>query len=392
MSSPQHTARGIGLTALAAGLALLAGCGANTPVAPPTPEVVVETVVKRDLPLTLSTPARVSGSRVVEVRARASGTIVERAYREGQVVKKGDLLFRIDPARFQAAHDRAVAQVESEHANLDEARRQFDRVKTLAASGVVSQREYDQAISALAKSQAALAVAEAAEREAQLDLGYTAVRAPVAGVASKEAVTVGNTVDGKDGAGGDLLTSIVQADPAYAEFTVPEDEFLRLRELAKVSPGGVTARITSGSTCKTEGQLDFTDTFVSSSTGTVRARALFGNKDGCLVSGQFLSLEIAGLSLPNRIAIPKTAVLFGQMGAAAWVVGADNVVQPRPVVIQESWQDGWIIASGLEPGERIVVEGIIKVNPGLKVTPLTRAEKSARDAKAAAGPAGAAQH
>jgi membrane fusion protein (multidrug efflux system) len=110
------------------------------------------------------------------------------------------------------------------------------------------------------------------------------------------------------------------------------------------------------------------------------------------VSGQFLSLEIAGLSLPDRIAIPKTAVLFGQMGAAAWVVGADNVVQPRPIVIQESWQDGWIIASGLEPGERIVVEGIIKVNPGLKVTPLTREEKSARDAKAAAGPAGAAQH
>ena len=388
MIRPQPPARGIGLTACAAILGTLSGCGSEQPVVPPPQEVIVETVVKRDLPLTLSTPARVAGSRVVEVRARASGTIVERAYKEGQLVKEGDLLFRIDSAPYKAAYDRAAAQVASERANLEEARRQFDRVRALAASGAASQRENDQAISTRAKSQAAVAVAEAALTEAKLDLGYTAVRAPVAGVASKEAVTVGNTVDGKDGAGGDLLTSIVQADPAYAEFTVPEDEFLRLRELAKIGSGGVTARITSGSTCKTEGELDFTDTFVNSATGTVRARAIFKNSGGCLVSGQFLALEIAGLSLPDRIAVPKTAVLFGQSGAAAWVVGADNVVQPRPIVIRESWQDGWIIDSGLASGERIVVEGILKVNPGLQVSPLTRGEKSARDAKAAAGTAG----
>jgi membrane fusion protein (multidrug efflux system) len=392
MSSPQPRARGIGLTALAAGLCLAAGCGTNAPVAPPAPEVVVETVVKRDLPVSLSYPARVAGSRVVEVRARASGVIVQRAYREGQVVKEGDLLFRIDPAPYQAAYDRAAAQVESSRADLDEARRQFDRVKTLAASGAVSQRDYDLAASSLSKAQAAVTVADAALREAKLDLGYTTVRAPVAGVASKEAVTVGNTVDGKEGAGGDLLTSIVQANPAYAEFSVPEEEFLRMREIAKVHADGVTATITSGSTCKTAGKVDFTDTFVNSATGTVRARAVFPNRDGCLVSGQFLALAIEGLSLPDRIAVPKTAVLFGQSGATAWVVGADNAVTPRPLVIHESWEDGWIIESGLAPGERIIVEGIIKVNPGMKVQPVTREEQATRNAKAAAAGPGTTMH
>jgi len=389
MFRPQRLVRGIASTAFAAGLALLGGCGSGEPPVPPAPEVVVETVVKRDLPLILSSPARVAGSRVVEVRARARGIVVERTYKEGQVVKEGELLFRIDSAPYQAAYDRAAAQVESERANVQEARRQFDRVKTLSASGAVSLREYDLATSLLTKSQAALSVAEAALREAKLNLGYTTVRAPVAGVASKEAVTVGNTVDGKDGAGGDLLTSIVQANPAYAEFSVPQEEYLRMRELARVSPDGVTATIASGSTCKTAGKVDFTDTFVNDATGTIRGRAVFPNADGCLLSGQFLALEFAGLSLPDRIAVPKTAVLFGQSGPAAWVVGSDNVVNPRPLVIHESWQDGWIVESGLAPGERIVVEGIIKVNPGMKVIPITREERAARNAQSSAAPTGA---
>jgi membrane fusion protein (multidrug efflux system) len=159
-----------------------------------------------------------------------------------------------------------------------------------------------------------------------------------------------------------------------------------------VSSTGITAHITSGSTCKTEGRLDFTDAFVNSATGTVRARAVFPNADGCLVSGQFLALDIAGLSLPDRIAVPKTAVLFGQAGPTAWVIGADNMIEARPLVIRESWQDAWLIDSGLAPGERIVVEGVLKVNPGMKVTPLTRAEQAARHAQAANAPPDTARH
>jgi membrane fusion protein (multidrug efflux system) len=193
MTRSQLAALAVSWKAVAATFGLLSGCGSRPPPAPPVPEVIVDTVVKRDLPLALSTAARVAGSRVVEVRARVNGVVLERAYKEGQVVRKGDLLFRIDPRRYQAAYDRAAAQVRSDRANLDEARRQFDRVKTLAASGAASQREYDQATSMLAKSQAAVALSEAAEREAKLDLDYAAVRAPVAGIASKEAVTVGNT-------------------------------------------------------------------------------------------------------------------------------------------------------------------------------------------------------
>ena len=299
---------------LCASLLLLAGCAREEPAAPSPPEVLVATVQREDLPLSLKYPARVSGSRVVEVRARVSGVVVERAYREGQPVMAGDVLFRIEPDTYQAAYEQAVAQVAIERATIAEARSDYERAKALVEEGAVSRRDFDLAEASFAQASAGLAAAEAAQKLARLNLGYTEVVAPVSGLASKEVVTVGNLVDGASGAGGDLLTTVVQADPAYVEFSVAEQEHLRLRALALQQPGELPVRIVSGSLCDVTGKLDFADTFVNTATGTVRARAVFPNPDGCMVSGQFLSIETNGLFLPDALAVPKAAVLFAQAG------------------------------------------------------------------------------
>lgn len=370
---------------LAAGAALvLSACGPSAPPQHQMPpaEVVVETVTPRDLPLKLEYPARVSGSRVVEVRARVNGVVVERAYQEGQPVKQGDLLFRIEPDNYKAIYDQAAAQVAIQQATIQQAQTDFDRVKALVAEGAVSQREFDQAQAALAQSRAGLAAAQANRTAANLSLQYTEVRAPVDGIASKEAVTVGNLVNGAAGAGGDLLTTIVQADPAYVEFSMTEPEFLRLRMLTQNDAATLDVKVRSGSRCAGTGHVDFTDSQVNPTTGTVRARAVFANADGCLVSGQFLAIEVSGLSLPQTIALPKSGVLFGQAGAMVWVVGEDSMPQPRPIQIQESWNDHWIVSEGVAPGERVVVEGIMKVRPDAPVKALTREEDAARRTQA----------
>ena len=359
-------------------LAALAGCGQDAAApAAPQPRVIVETVQVQDLPLALRYPAHVSGTHVVEVRARVSGIVVERAYREGQPVKAGDVLFRIEPDNYRAAHEQAAAEVAMQRAGIVQARSDYERAKALVEEGAVSRREFDQAEAAWSQAQASLAAAEAAQKIARLNLNYTEVRAPVAGLASKEAVTTGNLVNGASGAGGDLLTTIVQADPAYVEFSIAEPEFLRLRSLPRAQADAYTARIVSGSSCAAEGRLDFADTFVNSATGTVRARAVFPNADGCLVSGQHLTLEAHGVSIPQAIAVPKSAVLFAQTGAMVWTVDADNKVAPRPVQVQESWEDRWVLQAGLQAGERIIVEGVLKVRPGVQVAALTREEDAA---------------
>ena len=318
------------------------------------------------------------------MRARVSGVVIERAYREGQPVTAGDMLFRIEPDTYQAAYEQAAAQVAIQRATIAEARSDYDRAKALVEEGGVSRRDFDQAEAEFAQASAGLAAAEAAQKIARLDLNYTEVRAPVSGLASKEAVTVGNLVNGASGAGGDLLTTVVQADPAYVEFSIAEQEHLRLRTLALRQTGDLPVRIVSGSLCDVTGKVDFSDTFVNTATGTVRARAVFPNPDGCMVSGQFLSIETNGLFLPDVLAVPKAAVLFAQAGPMVWIVGDDNKVTPRPVQIQESWQESWILQSGVHSGERVIVEGLLKVRAGVEVIALTREQDAASRAERAA--------
>lgn len=373
-----------------AALALLAACGKAPAPVPPPPEVVVDTVAVRDLPLRLRYPARVAGSRVAEVRARVGGLLVERAYREGEAVRAGQVLFRIEPDSYRAVYQRAAADVAVQRAALAEASANYERSKALVSDGAVSRREFDEAEATWSRAQASLAAAEAAQKIASLDLGYTEVRAPVSGIASKESVTVGNMVKGGGDSGGDLLTTIVQADPAYVEFSIAEPEFLRIRALADDGvvngrPGSRPVRIVGGALCETTGHLDFADTFVNVETGTVRARAVVPNRGGCLLSGQSVAVELGGLVIPRSIAVPKSAVLFGQGGSSVWVVGADGKAVPRPIRLGPSWEDSWLVESGLAAGDRVIVEGVVKVRPGAPVVVLTREEAAAREAAASGG-------
>lgn len=361
--------------------ALAAACGRGGPAgggAPPPPEVAVATAEAGRQPMVLEYAGRAAGSRDVEVRARVSGILLQRRYREGGAVRQGDRLFQIDPEPYRAAAAQARAEVGVERAKLNEARRQHDRVLPLFEKGLVSQMNRDEAISNYEVAQANVAAAEARLRKAELDLGYTDVRAPIAGLTSHEARSEGSLVTA--GSESSLLTRIVQTDPLYVEFTLPESDAAALRAHLAEPAAAVTAQLLleSGVPYAREAKLNFLDTSVEAGSGTVRARAVVDNPSGELVPGQFLRVRLEGVTL-SGVAVPRRAVMSSAMGSFVWVVGAGDKVELRPVTLGGNVGDRELIATGLQGGERVIVDGVLKVQPGVQV-------KIAQPAPAAAAP------
>ena len=359
----------VGIAVLAAvGAAMLAGCGTGEgqQAAPPSPEVVVDTATRGDLPLDLAYTGRAVGSREVEVRALVSGILLERRYEEGKPVRQGEVLFRIDPDRYRAAVEQAQAELGVESARLAEARRQRDRIAVLVGQGLVSQRQHDEAISAYEVAEASTAAARARLRTAQLDLGYTEVRAPIAGLTSREARSEGSLVTAGDESS--LVTRIVQTDPIYVEFTLPEVEaaLVRARVAAGATPE-VRVELQGGELHPVPAKLTFVDNAVEATTGTVRARAVLPNADGRLVPGQFLRARLEGVELPGAVTVPRRAVMSSAQGSFVWIVGTGDSVELRPVRLQGNVGERAIVAEGLEGGERVIVEGVLKVQPGVTV-------------------------
>ena len=360
---------------------LAAACGRGGPAgggAPPPPEVAVATAEAGRQPMVLEYAGRAAGSRDVEVRARVSGILLQRRYREGGAVRQGDRLFQIDPEPYRAAAAQARAEVGVERAKLNEARRQHDRVLPLFEKGLVSQMNRDEAISNYEVAQANVAAAEARLRKAELDLGYTDVRAPIAGLTSHEARSEGSLVTA--GSDSSLLTRIVQTDPLYVEFTLPESDAAALRAHLAEPAAAVTAQLLleSGVPYAREAKLNFLDTSVEAGSGTVRARAVVDNPSGELVPGQFLRVRLEGVTL-SGVAVPRRAVMSSAMGSFVWVVGAGDKVELRPVTLGGNVGDRELIATGLQGGERVIVDGVLKVQPGVQV-------KFAQPAPAAAAP------
>ncbi len=368
-------ARTLLLAPVLAGAALLAGCGrpaANAPQGMPPPAVSVVTVQPAPVPVAFEYVGQTAGYREVEVRARVSGILMKRNYLEGTQVKAGQSLFTIDPAPFQAALARAEADLAGSEARLARAERDARRLQPLYEAKAVSQKEFDDAVSARQVAAAEVKAAQARLREARLNMEYTRVESPITGIASRALKSEGSLVSGPDV----LLTTVTQVDPMYVIFGMPETEQLRLREdaaagrlqLPRDGRFDVTVTLSDGTRYAKPGKLDFADVRVSGATGTSEARAALPNGDASLRPGQFVRVRLSGAERPNAITVPQRAVLEGPQGKFVYVVNGENKAEPRPVQVGDWSGDAWIVTSGLQGGERVIVDGMMKVMPGAVVS------------------------
>jgi membrane fusion protein (multidrug efflux system) len=369
--------------------AALAACGhpAPPPTFPPT-EVDALEVRPRDLPLALEYAAQLRGVREVEVRARVSGILLERRYEEGQPVKAGDLLFRIDPAPFRAEAERARAELGVQQATLQQARRERDRIVPLFDQKLASQRDRDTSIAAFETSQAAVTAAEAALKSAELNLSYTDVRAPIAGLTSREVRSEGSLVTAGDDSS--LLAYLVQADRLYVDVALPEADAELVRAAHDASAGRLKVLVIDarGRTIGPPASIEYMSPRVDDSTGTVAIRAVLDNGGGSgLLPGRVVRARVDGVSVPSSLVIPKRALMHGAQGSFVWVIGAGEQVAAKPVQLGASSGNDVVVASGLAAGDRVVVDGILKVQPGAPV----HATMLAADGAPAAAP-GAPAH
>jgi membrane fusion protein (multidrug efflux system) len=337
----------------------------------PAPEVTAVTVAPQSLPVTYEYVGQTAGSREVEVRARVTGILGTRNFKEGEAVKKGQSLFSIDPAPFIAASMRAEADVASAEARHGQAARNAARFKPLLAEKAVSQKEYDDAASAEAIAAADVKAARARLTEAHLNLLYTKVEAPVAGIAGRALQSEGTLVSGPQV----LLTNVTQIDPIWVNFGIPDNEQARLQKeveagrltLPKNGAAEIEVRLADGSLYARKGKLNFSDVRVSSTTGTQEARAELPNPDGRLRPGQFVRVLVKGAVIPNAITVPQRAVLAGPQGKFVYQVNQNNQAEVVPVEAGPWSGDQWVITSGLKGGERVIVDGVMKLGPGAPV-------------------------
>ncbi|WP_159995479.1 efflux RND transporter periplasmic adaptor subunit [Roseomonas sp. 18066] len=341
-------------------LLLLAACGetAAPPQAAPPPRVGVVAVQPQPTPLVFDYGGRVTAFRQTEVRARVGGILLQRAYAEGAAVQAGAVLFRIDPATYQAAVDLAAAQLQEAEAGLERARRDQARTAALARASVGTQRDRDDAVSALAQAEAQLAAARARLASARLELGYTTVTAPIAGVTSLEAVPEGSLIGTAEG--NSLLTRITQLDPVHVGFA------FNAADLAALGGAELPAEVVLDGAVAARGRVSFTEATVDAATGTVRARATFANPDRRLIPGQFVRLRVAGPARP-AFRIPQAAVQQDVQGAFAYVVGPDGKAGRRALRLGRMLARDWIVEQGLQPGDRVIAEGLVRVTEGAVV-------------------------
>lgn len=345
------------------------------------PEVPVIIVQPQTIPITFEAVGQSEGSREVEVRSRVSGILLKRFYTEGNWVKQGTRLFKIDAAPYEAALNRAQGVLEQEEAALAKAARDAERLKPLFAENAVSRKEYEDAESALQTARARVHSAQATVSEAKLNVDYTNIQAPISAVTGRAEKSEGSLVT----AAADLLTRLSQVDPIYAYFTYSERDLLRAREeiaeerlvLPANSEFRVELRLADGSNYPRAGKLNFNDLRVRPGTGTIEARAVFPNPKTVLLPGQFLRVLLHGATRPNAILIPQAAVLSAQNGKIVYVVDPSGKLEARTIETGEWRGSEFLVISGLKPGERIVTGGLMTLRPGMVVKPRPQASPPA---------------
>ncbi|MEO7245198.1 MAG: efflux RND transporter periplasmic adaptor subunit [Rubrivivax sp.] len=389
---------------LAAALLFVGACGkqdAPPPAggppggAPPPPPVGVMTVKLAPVALQTELPGRVEPVRVAQVRARVTGVVQRRLFREGSDVKAGQVLFRIDPAPYQATVDSAQAQLQRAEAGAGQARVTADRYRPLAQARAIPQQDYANAEALQKAAEADVAAARAAVRTARISLGYAQVTAPIAGRIGRALVTEGALVSAVEAT---PLALIQQIGSVYVNFTQSAGELQQLRRALAAgqlqrAPGSgedaveVHIHLDDGSELPSVGRLLFSDVSIDPGSGQVTLRAEVPNRDGLLLPGQYVRVRLAQAVLPSAVLVPQQAVTRNDRGDTVLVVGEGNKPGPRPVKIAGSRDGRWIVTSGLADGERVIVDGFQKMfAPGAPVTPVPWQANGAASGAAAAGP------
>lgn len=368
--------------ALISGLSACGGETTQTAQTMPAVPVVVAEVKLTDVPLTTEMVGETAGFREIDVRSRVSGILLKRTYVEGQPVKQGQTLFQIDPAPYQAQLEQAKGAQAVQLAALQKADADLTRIRPLYQEQAVSKMDYDNAVAALNSVKAAKQSADAKVKEAQLNLDYTRVTAPIPGLTSKQVQSEGSLIR-VDAA--EPLTTISQLNPIYVNFSISEQDSLNYEH--SLSTGKVSAedgsrhpvriRLADGRVFPQSGKLDFRDNRVDPKTGTISARAQFPNEDERLLPGQFVRVMLDLGVRKNVLTVPEQAVVQAQADNQLMVVGADNKVQARMVKLGAQVGGRVVIESGLKAGEKVVVDGLMQARPGAVVKPVAAAPAKA---------------
>lgn len=358
--------------------AALAACGERAPDAgPPPPVVTVAQPVKRSIVDHDEYVGRFVAVDAVEVRARVSGYLEKVHFKDGQVVQEGDLLFTVDQRPFRNTLDQARANLALARSNLQYTEADLARGQQLVRDKTITEQTFEQRAQAKRNAEASVAAAEAAVRQAELDLQFTELRAPITGRIGDRRVSPGNLVTGGTGGNTTLLATIVSLDPIRFEFTFDEASFLRYERLSGngkdiASRGGSTVvklRLIDETDFAHEGRMDFIDNVIDQTTGTIRGRAQFANKNGMFIPGMFARVQVPGSPPYEALLIPDAAIGSEQVRKFVYVVDQDNIAQQVYVTLGSVVDRLRVIKDGLSPNDRVVVNGLMRVRPGSKVAP-----------------------
>jgi membrane fusion protein (multidrug efflux system) len=367
----------IQVVVLAGTLLLLGGCG-KPPMggAPPelgTPEVGVITLKAQHVELNTELPGRTVPFQIAEVRPQVNGIVKERKFREGSDVKAGEALYQIDPATYQANFDSNVAALAKAQANLQTTRLKAARYKELVAIKAVSQQDYDDSVAALSQGEAEVAAAKANLETSRINLAYARVDSPISGRIGRSSVTPGALVTANQAT---ALATVQQLDPIYVDVTQPSASLLRMKQalargdLQKNGPNAAKVKLVleDGSTYPLEGKLQFSDVTVDQNTGNITLRAVFPNPRAELLPGMYVHAVLEEGTLEQGLLVPQPAVTRDSTGKPfAYVLGADNKLERRSLVVDRTMGDQWLVSSGLKSGDQVVVDGLMHVKPDVAV-------------------------
>jgi len=366
------------IAALAFSLFALASCGDSGPQAPPPPQVTVAKAVTREIVDMDEYVGRFLAVDMIEVRARVSGYLEKVHFKDGQIVQAGDLLFTIDRRPFQNTLDQAKGALAQARANLAFTESDLVRAQKLVSDKTISEQAYEQRTQAKRTAEASVASNEAAVRQAELDLQFTELRAPVTGRIGDRRVAPGNLVTGGTAGNTTLLATIVSIDPIRFEFTADEGAFIRYERLAKngkdpdsrYTATPVELKLLDEQDFKHKGSIDFVDNVIDQSSGTIRGRALVANPDGFLTPGMFARVRVPGSPKYEALLVPDSAIGSEQIRKFVFVVDDQNTVKQKYVTLGTLQGNLRVVKSGLDPADRIIVNGLMRARPNIKVTPV----------------------